>query len=215
MSPQLRPNSETSRNTPIAGVVLTNSDLDHTLGLVLMRQQQSAVPVYASKEIRPKLGWIDDILKPFAGIDWRNTTGEFSPLGSQIQFRSFGLRRSVALQFRDAQSDATALIAPAVDEISDELGAAILESDIVLFDGTFWSNNELQAVRPGARTAREMHHLPIKDGSLEFLRKAPARRKIYTHINNTNPILSPGSVERTKVEQAGLEIACDGLEIVL
>ena len=66
-----------------------------------------------------------------------------------------------------------------------------------------------------ARTALEMHHLPISDGSFEFLRNAPPRRKIYTHINNTNPILSPGSKQRSTLEQAGMEIARDGLEIIL
>jgi pyrroloquinoline quinone biosynthesis protein B len=60
-----------------------------------------------------------------------------------------------------------------------------------------------------------MNHLPISDGSLDFLRQSRARRKIYTHINNTNPILTPGSPERTQVVQTGIEIARDGLEIVL
>jgi pyrroloquinoline quinone biosynthesis protein B len=60
-----------------------------------------------------------------------------------------------------------------------------------------------------------MNHLPISDGSLEVLRQSPARRKIYTHINNTNPILMPGSPERARVEQAGIGIARDGLEIDL
>jgi pyrroloquinoline quinone biosynthesis protein B len=83
-----------------------------------------------------------------------------------------------------------------------------------LFDGTFWSEDELAAVRPGARGAREMNHLPISGASLDFLRQSPARRKIYTHINNTNPILMPGSPERAELEQAGIEIARDGLEII-
>jgi pyrroloquinoline quinone biosynthesis protein B len=60
-----------------------------------------------------------------------------------------------------------------------------------------------------------MNHLPITDGSLDFLRYSPAPRRIYTHINNTNPILMPGSGERLQVEHAGIEIACDGLEVVL
>ena len=74
---------------------------------------------------------------------------------------------------------------------------------MILFDGTFWSEDELAAVPPGARSAREMHHLPIRGGSLDFLRLSPARRKIYTHINNTNPILMPGCSERAELEQAG------------
>ncbi len=60
-----------------------------------------------------------------------------------------------------------------------------------------------------------MNHLPISDGSLDLLRQSPARRKIFTHINNTNPILMPGTRERAQVEQAGIEIARDGLEITL
>src|SRR5262249_39617291 len=96
-----------------------------------------------------------------------------------------------------------------------ELSKACANSDIILFDGTFWSDYELAAVRTGARSSRQMNHLPIGDGSLDLLRQWPARRKIYTHINNTNPILMPGSRERTEVEQAGIEIAYDGLEIVI
>ena len=109
----------------------------------------------------------------------------------------------------------SALVAPAVGELTGELHDASADSDLVLFDGTFWSDDELAAVRPGARNAREMNHLPISDGSLDFLRQSPTRRKIYTHINNTNPILMPGSPERAELEQAGVEIARDGLEIVL
>jgi pyrroloquinoline quinone biosynthesis protein B len=84
-----------------------------------------------------------------------------------------------------------------------------------MFDGTFWSDAELGQVRPGARSARQMNHLPINDGSFDVLRQSQARRKIYTHINNTNPILMLGSRERAEVEQAGIEIAHDGLEILL
>jgi pyrroloquinoline quinone biosynthesis protein B len=95
------------------------------------------------------------------------------------------------------------------------LSEASVDSDVILFDGTFWSDHELAAVRPGARSSREMNHLPIRGGSLDFLRQSPARRKIYTHINNTNPILMPISPERAKLKQAGIEVARDGLEIVL
>ena len=130
-------------------------------------------------------------------------------------YRAIELGKSVAFQLRDESSGVSALVAPAIGKLTDELRAAINASAVVLFDGTFWSDDELRAVRPGARTAREMNHLPISDGSLDFLRDSPAQRKIYTHINNTNPILMPGSSERGQVEQAGIEIACDGLEIVL
>jgi pyrroloquinoline quinone biosynthesis protein B len=211
----LQPRPVSPRNSPLAGVLLTNADLDHALGLVLLRQQEKPLLVHASEETQAALGWIDLLLEPFGGIEWRTTSPEFHSLGPGITFRAIQLDKSVAFQFRDEISAATALVAPAVGQITDELREAIFEASVVLLDGTFWNNGELRAVRPGARSAREMNHLPISEGSLDLLRQAPARRKIYTHINNTNPILSPDSPERAAVEQAGVEIACDGLEIVI
>ena len=136
-------------------------------------------------------------------------------MNGTIGFRAIELPHSVAFQFRDEASGRLALVAPAISALTRDLSKASADSDVIFFDGTFWSNDELAAVRPGARKAREMNHLPIRGGSLDFLRQSPARRKIYTHINNTNPMLMPGSRERAEVEQAGIEIAHDGLEIVL
>jgi pyrroloquinoline quinone biosynthesis protein B len=142
-------------------------------------------------------------------------TSKFQSLDSGMAFRAIELPGSVAFQFRDDTSSRTALFAPSVGSWTEQLHDAVHTSDLVLFDGTFWSEGELGQVRPGARSAREMNHLPINDGSFDVLRQSPARRKMYTHINNTNPILMPGSNERAQVEQAGIEIARDGLEIVL
>jgi len=173
------------------------------------------VIVHASDETRAALGWIDTILARFCGIEWRPIGGTFVSLGNGLAFRAIELRKSAAFQLRDEQSGAMVLIAPAVGELTDELCDAVRTSEVVLFDGTFWNNDELRNVRPGARSSREMNHLPISDGTLDLLRQSPAGRKIYTHINNTNPILMPGSIERREVEQAGVEIACDGLELAL
>jgi pyrroloquinoline quinone biosynthesis protein B len=213
--PKLHPGRDSPRNTPIAGVLLTNADIDHALGLLLLREQQRPLVVYAADETRSALRWIDSVLARFSGIEWRKITAEFQSLSGSIGFRAIELPRSVAFQFRDDTSGATALFAPSVGELTEELRDAVHASDVVLFDGTFWSDEELAAVRPGARSAREMNHLPISNGSLDFLRQSLARRKIYMHINNTNPILMPGTRERAQVEQAGIEIARDGLEIVL
>ena len=214
-TPELQPRRDPPRNSPISGVLLTNADIDHALGLLLLRQQQTPLVVYASNETRAALGWIDAVLARFCGIEWRLIESNFISLGDRLAFRAIELHKSVAFQLRDEFSGAMALVAPAVSELTDELRNAVLASEVLLFDGTFWRDDELRAVRPGARSAREMNHLPISDGSLDFLRHSPARRKIYTHINNTNPILMPGSSERRQVEQAGIEIACDGLELAL
>ena len=213
--PRLQPGRDSPRNTPVAGVLLTNADIDHALGLLLLREQETALVVYAADATRAALTWLDEPLDRFSGIEWRKTSPEFKTLSGAIAFRAIELPRSVAFQFRDDSSGATALFAPSVGELTDELRNAVHESDVVLFDGTFWSDGELPAIRPGARTARQMNHLPISDGSLDFLHETPARRKVYTHINNTNPILMPSSRERANVKQSGIEIARDGLELVV
>jgi pyrroloquinoline quinone biosynthesis protein B len=214
-TPQLQPRRESPRNTPISAVFLTNADIDHALGVLLLRQDETPVVVYATNETRSALAWVDQVLARFRRIEWRTITADFQALSSSLLFRVIQLPGSVAYQFRDDTSGATALFAPSVGELTEELRNAVHDSHIVLFDGTFWSDGELAVVRPGARSARQMNHLPISDGSLDLLRQSPARRKIYTHINNTNLILMPGTRERAQVEQAGIEIARDGLEIIL
>jgi pyrroloquinoline quinone biosynthesis protein B len=212
---RLQPGRDALRNTPIAGVLLTNADIDHVLGLLLLRQQEKPLVVYATEETRGALAWLDHVLARFCGIEWRKISSDFQRLDGSIAFRAIELPQSVAFQLLDEASGRLALIAPAVSMLTRDLSQASADSDVIFFDGTFWSDDELAAVRPGARSAREMNHLPIRGGSLYFLRQSPARRKIYTHINNTNPILMPGSPERAELEQAGIEVARDGLEIVL
>jgi pyrroloquinoline quinone biosynthesis protein B len=212
---RLHPRRSASRNTPIAGVFLTNADIDHALGLLLLRQQEKPLVVYATDETRAALAWLDRALARFCGIEWRTATAKFQSLDSGMGFRAIELPGSVAFQFRDDASGRTALFAPSVGSLTEQLRDAVHASDVVVFDGTFWSDGELGRVRPGARSAREMNHLPINDGSFDLLRQSPARRKIYIHINNTNPILMPDSPEHAELEQAGIEVARDGLEIVL
>ncbi len=223
-TPALQPAADSFRNSPIAGIFLTNADLDHALGLLLFRQQENPLIVYADAPTRTSLEWIDRALRPFCGIVWHdlkldrfNRSSLYKPwsLGSGLTFCAIELRNSVAFELRDERSGKTAVVAPAVGELNDALRDVINSADVVLFDGTFWKNDELSTIRPNARSASEMNHLPISDGSLEFLRDCRARRRIYVHINNTNPILMPGSAERAAVERAGIEIAQDGLEMVL
>lgn len=213
-TPALHPRTA-PRSTPIGGILLTNADIDHVLGLLLLRQQEKPLVVYAADETRAALAWLDCILAQFCGIEWRKIPADFQSLNGGITFRAIQLPHSTAFQFRDNLSGTIALIAPSVGIVTHELRDAIHGSDVLIFDGTFWNDGELAAVRPGARSARAMKHLPISEGSLDLLRQSPASRKIYTHINNTNPILMPDSPERAQLKQAGIETARDGLEIVL
>ena len=119
---------------------------------------------------------------------------------------------SVAYGFLDRRTGGRLLVAPDVGAWNDSLIDAMQASDAILFDGTFWSGDELSRIKANGRTAAEMGHLTIRDDSLARLRKLPARHKIYIHINNTNPVLSPSSPERQAVESAGVTVGYDGLE---
>jgi pyrroloquinoline quinone biosynthesis protein B len=175
------------------------------------------------------------LLGGFCGIRWVEASGEFSALRlrdgspSSLEVRTIFLPggpprfdktasaregHSVAFQIRDERS-ARLLLAPDVAEITPELQHALEESDAVIFDGTFWSAEELRRIDPQARTAHQMGHLPVGNGSLGILGKISARWKIFTHINNTNPILAHDSPERAAVLAASVFVGEDGFEFEL
>ena len=176
---------------------------------------------------------VGPILDVFSGVIWREPPAEkFAPLADAkgLMYRAIKLpggpppfakrasargAHSVAYQFLDRKTGGRLLVAPDVGAVNKALAAALSDSDVVLFDGTFWSDDELRAVKPKARKAGDMGHVTIRDCSLELLGKLPARQKIYIHINNTNPILNPKSSERAVVEAAGITVGADGLEFFL
>src|SRR5262249_54157038 len=122
---------------------------------------------------------------------------------------------TVGLMVRDLATGRGCAFVPGCGDLSAPLLDRLSQADALLFDGTFWNDDELIAAGIGARTAREMDHLPVTGpgGSLQQLTALPCRHRIYTHINNTNPILLEQSPERAAVEQAGLTVGYDGLMI--
>jgi pyrroloquinoline quinone biosynthesis protein B len=235
----LQPRPASLRSSPISGVLLTNADLDHVLGLLLLREG-GRLNVHATNAVRNTLSehlGLDSIMDAFCGMDWHEPPqSDFAPLigckgekGSLV-YRAIALpggppafargsspsgTHSTAYFFMDRKTGGRLLVAPDVAACNEALAAAALEADAILFDGTFWSGDELSHVKANSRTAAEMGHLTVKDDSLDLLRKLPAKRKIYIHINNTNPVLSPDSPERAAVAAAGLEVGYDGLEFEL
>jgi pyrroloquinoline quinone biosynthesis protein B len=232
----LQPRAGSIRNTPIAAILLTNADLDHVLGLLALREGTPLV-VYATREAQAAVGdslGVTGVLNAFCGVEWREPAMSglvaLDPKGAGLAYRAIPLGgapppyarekftgggHSVAYQFRDERTGGTLVVAPDVAAIPQELRAAMEAAEVVLFDGTFWSTDELSRVKPEARSAGQMGHVTIKDGSLELLRGLQARQKVYIHINNTNPILEAGSAERRAVEEAGVAVGRDGQEFEL
>lgn len=215
---ELHPRLGSPRNTPLSAILLTNADLDHVLGLFALREG-GPVTIYATDSVRRVLTddlGLERVLERFCGVVWHDPLAEknFALNGDHsLQCRAISLPGgSVAYLMIDQRTGARVLAAPDVAEINDPLREAINDSIALFFDGTFWSADELRQTKPGARTAAQMGHIPISDGSLDVLAQSSARHKVYIHINNTNPILAASSPERMAVEKAGIIVGFDGLE---
>jgi pyrroloquinoline quinone biosynthesis protein B len=236
-TPALHPRS--ARGTPIAAIALTNGDLDHVTGLLTLRESQPYT-VLATERVRAGLVERNAMLRTLARsadhVKWAalrlghevivdgvglGVTAVAAP--GKLPIHLVGLidpsaEDNVALRVRDLQSGKLLVVATAVGAL-DGVDEIVRGADVVLFDGTFWSEDELVSRGLGRAYARDMAHVPIGGpaGSLASLRAATASvpRRIFTHVNNTNPVLRAGSAERDAVERAGWEIAHDGMEIVL
>jgi pyrroloquinoline quinone biosynthesis protein B len=227
------------RHVPIEGVVLTDAELDHTLGIVLLREARH-LPVYATPAVRSILDddsrvlpvtrafsevpVVDLLLDAAVPLPYRDgsasglTVEAFAvPAGPPRFARSEAEGHTVGLLLRDAATGTVCAFVPGCGGLESSLLSRLAEADALLFDGTFWSDEELMAAGIGDRTARQMDHLPISGigGSLEQLATLPCRHKIYTHINNTNPILLEQSPERAAVIRTGVAVAADGLHLTL
>lgn len=224
------------RHSPIAAIVLTNGDLDHCLGLLSLRESH-AIVVCATDEVRRgftegnvlyrtlerfpgQVTWRALVPGQETAIDGLAVEAVAAPGKMPIHLEGSGLTgpgRNIGLVIRDRNSSARLAYFPAAAGITPEVRAALEGAGCVFFDGTFWSNEELIALGLGTKRAEDMAHLPVggAGGSLEALAGLRAPRRIYIHINNTNPLLCPGSPEARQAEAAGWEIAHDGMELTL
>lgn len=239
---RLRDRSPTSiRSSPIAGVLLSDAEIDHTAGLMILRESNQPLQIYGTDTVRKALteGFsLLRVLKDYCGVEWsviepgstvNLATGEESSLeveaflltGTPPKYmRSRASEEGnwvIGFPFRDRVSGGVATYAPALAELTPSIIERFESSDCILVDGTFWQDDELVKLGMSTRTALTMGHLPLsgEDGSLNRLSQLSPSRKIFTHINNTNPILLDRSPERQIVEAAGMEVGCDSLTIEL
>jgi pyrroloquinoline quinone biosynthesis protein B len=240
-APELHPR-EGVRQSPIAGVVLGNADVDHVLGLLLLRELQP-LRVYATTSVSRILREDNSMFRMLQRISdqavWsefraveefslRNVRGEDSRI--RCQPRSLGTHypayvtaeKQTELAADEAslgffiQSPSAKRLAyfPAVPEIDDRLLDEFDHSDLLFFDGTFWSDDELIHVQGSGQTARQMGHIPVEE-TLAKLAEVRRPRKIFLHINNTNPMLNEASPQYRQVRGAGWEVAEDGWQFDL
>jgi pyrroloquinoline quinone biosynthesis protein B len=224
------------RAPPIAGVLLTDAEIDHTAGLLLLRESAMPVRVFGDAGVERALrhGYpVLAMLERYCGAEWQTLEpGRTQPLaGSSLTVEPFeaggdaprylnGL--DVELQasgfvFRDHASGGVVTYVPGLARLNNAVLARFAASDLVLVDGTFWRDDELARLGISARSARDMGHVPLAGpgGTLEALARLERPRKALIHINNTNPILLEDSPEREAVLRAGVEVAYDGLEVQL
>ncbi len=230
--PGLHPKPGT-RDVPLDTIVLTNADLDHVMGLLVLRE---SLPYRVITS-----GWIRDALlehnavfrilepafgsvklgEPFSLDRAGALEALLFPLPGKVPTWLQGLAHgapeaTLGLRVTDLRSGKRLVYAPGVQALDSGTIAELAQADVRLVDGTFWSEGELRTLRPGAPDALAMGHVPISGphGSLARLRDLPGR-SFYTHVNNTNPILDASSREADAVRSAGVEIAYDGLELSL
>jgi len=224
-----------ARHSPIGAVVLTSAEVDHAAGLLSLRERQpfrliALEPVHAALDANPMFQALDRtvvervIAQP--GQVFTATAGVSTALvviPGKPPLYAEGENPAIDAEEGDTAgahvtAGATRLAyVPGCAALRPSLLEKLAETDVLFFDGTLFRDDEMIRMGVGTKTGRRMGHVPImgRGGSLEVLKALPARRKLYVHINNTNPILIEGSPERETVERAGFAVAADGLEIGL
>jgi pyrroloquinoline quinone biosynthesis protein B len=228
-----------TRGSSIEAILLTDADLDHTLGLFLLREDESPLFIHTSTAIKKVVEQglrLADVLRQYCGVQWVTAPQAFKSLlcrdgaESGLEYKAVeiegpaprygrGNHRSCRLFYvvRESATGRTTLLAPAVAKLEPQLLEELSQADAILFDGTFWSNDDFEKSGVSSRSTDELlqSHLPILNGSLNTFAVQPARHKIYVHINNTNPILWSSGPERQLLEQMGIQVAEDGMTIEL
>ncbi|QND45754.1 pyrroloquinoline quinone biosynthesis protein PqqB (plasmid) [Rhizobium lusitanum] len=222
------------RDSPIKSVVLTNGDVDHVAGLLTLREKQP-FQLLATKALLETLeeNPIFKVLDP-AHVKQKPIELEtpFFPL-EDLETRLFAVAGKVPLYLEKGEpvlgleteqtvgmefrvGDRRIYYIPGCGAISPALADRIAGADLLFFDGTLFTDDEMIRTGTGQKTGRRMGHMPISgfDGSLQALSRLSIGRSIYIHINNTNPIWRAGP-ERAELERHGFAVGYDGMEITL
>jgi pyrroloquinoline quinone biosynthesis protein B len=243
-TPQLHPKIGQLRHSPIAGVILTNGEIDAITGLLSMREGSPFVlyaharvldilgdnsifnvlgennvkrrPIEIDQPFEPALpdgspSGIEVLAFPVPGKGAWYLNGKAHPTGGDSAGDTLGLR------IANKASGKYFFFLAACARVTDDLKQRIKGAPLVFFDGTVWRDDELIAAGLGQKTGQGMGHIAMsgKDGAIESLAGLDIARKVFLHINNSNPVLLNGSDERRHAEHAGWQVPSDGTEITL
>ncbi|MCS3408684.1 pyrroloquinoline quinone biosynthesis protein PqqB [Serratia sp. AKBS12] len=237
-SPELN-NPEVLRGTGIGAIILTDSQIDHSAGLLNLREG-CPHQVWCTREVHDDLstgfpvfpmlshwngGLIHRPIEPLEAFQVAVcSTLRFTAIPLLSNAPPYSLYRhrplpghNVALFIEDRARGSSLLYAPGLGEPDEQLLPWLQRADCLLIDGTLWRDNELANTGVGRNTGKDMGHLALGEdqGLAALLATLPAKRKILIHINNTNPILDEDSAERHSLTQAGIEVSWDGMNIEL
>jgi pyrroloquinoline quinone biosynthesis protein B len=232
-NPELQPSARSGkRNTPIEGIILTSADLDQVLGVLLLREFQP-LTIYSTGVVRrvleansffrmlervPKqLTWVE--IHPGKAFTVGEVTCTPIPLVGTLPYYARGFtaekpgQASLGLLL---EADGRRLAyTPSLPEVTDSIREMYDSCEVILVDGTFWSDAELSRTHSGTPLARSIGHVPMsgEDGTIALLAGTRARQRIFVHINNTNPVLDTRGPEYKYVSDAGWQIGQDGWQL--
>ena len=230
-----------TRDSALAGIVLVDGQVDHTTGLYMLREAVRPWPIWCTDSTYADLtrgNPVLDVLAHYCGVQRHRIDiggGDFALEGvNGVRWRALPVASkpapyspnretpvpgdNIALVITDEVTGRSALYAPGLGAIDDAVWRAMQAASCVLVDGTFWRDDEMIALGISKKRARDIGHLPQSGagGMLEWMaRLPPGTRKVLIHINNTNPILDEDSAERAELVRRGVEVAWDGMEILL
>lgn len=233
-TPALHPRPGTLRNSPIAAVLLTGGEVDTVMGLLHLRERQAftllaAAPTLAVLDANPIFraldpGFVDRRALPLdqpVGIHGVTVTAYAVP-GKVPLFAEAGDAPAIA---EDGEALGLAMQAghrvlhyvPGCAMMTPALRRRLSGAACVMFDGTLFTDDEMIRLGAGPKTGRRMGHMPMtgQGGTIEAFADIPVARRIFVHVNNTNPALLADSPERAHLTRHGWEVAEDGMEIAL
>jgi pyrroloquinoline quinone biosynthesis protein B len=239
-NPDLQP-ARAIRDSAIVAIVLVDGQVDHTTGLYMLRESTRPWPIWCTDSTFADLtrgNPIFGVLGFFCGVDrrrialddagfavdavpgvrWRALAVASKPAPYSPNRNSPIAGDNLALVIEDEITGRTAVYAPGLSAIDERVWSAMQSAACVMVDGTFWTDDEMIRLGVSSKRARDIGHLPQngQGGMLEWLDRLPSDvRKILIHINNTNPILDEASAESAELARRGVEVAWDGMEIVL